>query len=117
MKLTESNYLQIALKYYDNPQCSSLTEIENDLKRIGYIQKLFNRYLNNGDLKERLILNHIIILFNVFGDIAYDMLFLKISEEYHSILVTFLVYLNRMRYDQLSKFQLDSNIVNVLRNQ
>ena len=96
MKLNEDNFLVFAMHHYDNQQCHSLQEFEEDLKRFLYLRKLLNRYKRDGDLKERLILNHVIILYNLFGDAVTDMLFLKIDKEYWSALVTFLVYLNRI---------------------
>lgn len=79
---------------YDNTQCVSIKEFEDDLMRFVYLNKLFKRYHLKGELKTRLILNHIVVLNNVFGIDVVDMLFLKVSEEYWSYLVVFLVYLN-----------------------
>ena len=77
-KLDEFNFLLYAAKHYDNPQCYDTVEFYDDLKRIKYIKRLLNRYLEEDDLKERLILNHIIILNNVFGpEPISKMLFLK----------------------------------------
>ena len=74
-----------------------------------------NRYKKDGELKERLILNHIIVLYNLFGDALTEMLFYKIEEEYWPTLVTFLVYLNRIPEDKMSDIPLDEHIVSVLR--
>ena len=93
-KLDESNFLLYAAKHYENTQCYDTIEFYDDLKRFKYIKRLFNRYAEEGDLKERLILNHIIILNNVFGPEATSkMLFLKCRglEEY---LKPFLLFLN-----------------------
>lgn len=95
-KLTEANFLLYAMHHYDNPQCHSLQEFEEDLKKILYLKKLLSRYKNNGELRERLILNHIIVLYNIFGDATTKMLFFKIEESCWDALVTFLVYLDRM---------------------
>ena len=65
--LTDDNFLIYCAKYYDNPSCQSTEEFFEDLKRIKYIKKLITRYIENGDLKERLILNHLTILYNIFG--------------------------------------------------
>jgi hypothetical protein len=81
---------------YDNPQCASLTEFDEDLKKFLYLKKLFTRYKKNDELKERLILNHLIVLFNLFSDAAVNMLFYKIDKEDWGILATFLVYIQRM---------------------
>jgi hypothetical protein len=84
-----------ASKHYDNPQCSDITEFEEDLKRFQYLRKLFGRYRQDNDLKERLILNHLIIIYNVFGPEATNMLFMKL-QEYHEYLKPFVEYLNFM---------------------
>ncbi len=81
---------------YDNPQCHSLAEFEEDIKKFLYLKKLLSRYKNNGELRERLILNHIIVLYNIFGESATRMLFHKIDTTCWDSLVTFLVYLDRM---------------------
>ena len=95
MVLTESTFLLYAAHYYDNPHCSDVAEFEEDLKRFQYLRKLFGRYRQDGDLKERLILNHLIIIYNVFGPEATHMLFMKLHE-YHEYLKPFVEYLNFM---------------------
>ena len=95
MLLRESTFLLYASKYYDNPHCSDVAEFEEDLKRFQYLRKLFGRYRQDADLKERLILNHLIIIYNIFGPEATDMLFMKL-EEYHDLLKPFVEYLNFM---------------------
>jgi hypothetical protein len=120
-KLNEDNFLVYAMHHYDNPQCHSVEEFEEDLKRFLYLKKLFSRYRNDGELRERLILNHIIVLYNIFGDATTNMLFFKIDEECWSALTTFLIYLNRMPDSivehniKTSSITLDENIINVLR--
>lgn len=92
-KLDESNFLLYAAKYYDNPSCFDTLEFYEDLNRFKYIKRLFSRYEETGELKERLILNHIIILYNLFGVPATTrMLFLKLKGYYH-LLKPFLVFL------------------------
>lgn len=86
----------IAMKYYDNPQCTTLAEFEEDLKRFGYLKKLFGRYKEQSELKERLILNHLTVLYNLFGVVTTELLFFKIEKQYWDSLITFLVYLNVM---------------------
>jgi hypothetical protein len=115
MKLCEDNFLLFAMHHYDNQQCHTVQEFEEDLKRFLYLRKLLNRYKRDGELKERLILNHIIVLYNLFGDALTDMLFFKIEEEYWPALITFLVYLNRIPEEKMSNVALDENIVKVLR--
>lgn len=119
--LNDNNYVLEAMHHYDNPS-ATIEEFEADLKRLMYIKKLIIRYVNNNDLKERLLLNHIIILYNVFGDFATELLFYKIDRKYWNVLSTFLIYLNRLP-EELPEFGLhysdikpDENIVNILRN-
>jgi len=95
MYLGESTFLLYAAKYYDNPQCGSIEEFEEDLKRFQYLRKLFSRYKQTGEIKERLVLNHLIILFNCFGVETTPMLFMKL-EEHHEYLKPFVEYLNFM---------------------
>ena len=120
-KLNESNFLLYAMHHYDNTQCYSLTEFEEDLKKILYLKKLLSRYKNNGELRERLILNHIIVLYNIFGDSATRMLFYKVEKSCWDVLVTFLVYLDRMpetipEYGIiLSEIKLDETVIATLR--
>lgn len=114
MKLSDDNFILYAMHHYDNPQCHSIEEFEEDLRKFLYLKKLFSRYKNNDELRERLILNHIIVLYNIFGDAATDMLFFKL-DEYESELATFLVYLNRLPDDKISRIPIDMNIANALR--
>lgn len=120
-KLTEDNFLLYAMHHYNNPQCHSVAEFEDDLKRFLYLKKLFTRYISGGELRERLILNHIIVLYNVFGDAATSMLYYKIEEKYWNVLTTFLLFLNRMP-DKIpntdfssSDIMLDEQVISVLR--
>lgn len=115
MQLTESNFLVFAMHHYDNLQCHSIEEFEEDLRKFLYLKKLFSRYKNSGELRERLILNHIIVLYNIFGEATTDMLFFKLDDEYESELATFLVYLNRLPEDKLGSIQIDTHIASVLR--
>lgn len=112
MKLTESTFLLYASKHYENPQCSDISEFEEDLKRFQYLRKLFGRYRQDNDLKERLILNHLIIIYNVFGIEATNMLFMRLHE-FHEYLKPFVDYLNFMpetvRYEDVELHR--SNII------
>ena len=78
---------------YDNPSCHDVAEFEEDLKRFQYLRKLFNRYKLFGDLRERLILNHLIVIYNIFGLQATNMLNIKL-EGFHEYLKPFVDYLN-----------------------
>ena len=94
--LSERNFMLYAAKNYDNPQCMDIEEFKDDLKRFNYIKKLFNKYRTTGDLKEQLIINHLIVLYNIFGaEPATRMLFFKLGD-YKDILKPFLVFLNYM---------------------
>ena len=95
--LNEKNFLLYAMKEYNNPQCTDIEEFNDDLKKIKYIKRLINRFLESGKLKEILILNHLIVFYNVFDNkAATRLLFFKIEEKYWSVLKTFLIYLSMM---------------------
>lgn len=94
--LCDDNFVIFAMKAYDKPNCI-MSEFEEDLKRIKYVKRLIRRYRITGELKERLILNHLIILANVFGvESSVKMLFYKLDREDYDILKTFLLFLNFM---------------------
>ena len=95
-ELNDDNHLLFAIKHYENPLASTMDEFEEDLKRFKYIKRLLKKYVVQGDLKHHLILNHLIICFNVFGEGTIPLLFYKIEKEYWSILKTFLLFLNRI---------------------
>lgn len=123
--LNEDNFVLYAMKHYDNPSCKGMNEFLDDLKRFKYLKRLLRKYSVNNDLKERLILNHIIVIYNLFGyDAATKMLFYKIEKKYWSQLKTFLVFLNYMPLKlivskgieiQDSEIPLDENIIEILR--
>lgn len=93
-KLDETNFLLYAAKHYDNPSCFDTLEFYEDLNRFKYLKRLFSRYDETSELKERLILNHIIVIYNLFGvEPATRMLFFKLKGYYH-YLKPFLVFLN-----------------------
>ena len=95
-ELNESNYLLSASKFYDNPQSVTREDFESDLKRIRYVKRLLKRYKNNGELKVHLILNHLIILFNVFNEATVPLLFYNLDEELWPAIKSFLIFLNRV---------------------
>jgi hypothetical protein len=125
-KLDESNFLLYAARYYDNPSCLNTAEFYEDLNRFKYIKRLFSRYKETGELKERLIMNHIIVLYNLFGVPATTrMLFLKLKG-YYPLLKPFLVFLNYCpdRIEKIgpessniliSDIKMDQKIINALR--
>lgn len=95
-ELNESNYLLFAIKFYDNPQAVTREDFEADLKRIRYIKRLLKRYKNTGELKIHLILNHLIILFNVFSDATVPLLFYNLERDLWPSIKSFLIFLNRI---------------------
>jgi len=100
--LNEKNFLLYAMKEYNNPQCTEVEEFNDDLKKIKYIKRLLNQYVSEGVLKERLLLNHIIIFYNVFPPAAATrILFFKIEERFWPILKPFLFYLKLMPEDKI----------------
>ena len=122
--LTEDNFIMYAMKAYNSPHCI-MSEFESDLKRTKYLKRLFRRYKITKLLKERLILNHIILLYNVFdAEAATRILFFRIDENDYDILKTFLIYLNYMP-DKIkgvndkdiisSDILLDMNVAEILR--
>ena len=95
--LTDKNIISYMIMSYDNSQCVDMEEFEDDMKRVKYIKRLINRYLSGGELKERLLLNHIISFYNVFGvESATRILFFKVDKSDYPVLKTFLTYLNVM---------------------
>lgn len=94
-ELNEDNFLLFAIKNYENPQAVTKEDFEKDLNHFKYIKRLLKRYKNTGVLKTHLLLNHFIILYNIFGEAATPMLFFKIDEELWSYMKTFIIFLNR----------------------
>jgi len=94
--LNSDNIMIYAMKAYDRPDCI-LSEFKEDLKRFNYLKRLFFRYRKTGEVKERLVINHIIVLYNVFGvEVCTRMFFYKMNEEDYSIIKTYLLFLNYM---------------------
>lgn len=115
-KLTDSNFTLFASNHYNNPQCVDVDEFYEDLNRFKYLKRLLGRYHTYNDLQERLILNHLIVLFNVFGiEPAKKMVFFKVDKEHLSTLKTFLVFLHYVREDELIDIPLDKLVINRLR--
>lgn len=95
-ELNDDNYLLFAIKYYENPHAVTREDFEDDLKKIKYVKRLLRRYLNSNVLKTHLILNHLTVLFNVFGDAAVPLLFFNLEEDLWASLKSFLVFLNKI---------------------
>lgn len=114
--LTDKNIEMYMMKSHENPHCMDMDEYLDDVKRIKYIKRLLNRYENTGELKERLILNHVIVLYNVFGvEAATRILFYKIDEQLWPVIKTFLVFLNYMpdRIEGISEMPILSSDISV----
>ena len=95
-ELNENNYLLFAIKFYDNPQAVTKEDFEDDLKRIKYIKRLLKRYKNTGVLKTHLILNHLIVLFNVFNDATVPLLLYNLEKDLWPAIKSFLIFLKRI---------------------
>ena len=123
--LTEDNMMLYAAKAYDKPNCI-MSEFTEDMKRLNYLKRLFRRYRKHGEMRERLILNHIVVLYNLFGpEVTSRLLFFSTNKEDYNILKTYLLFLNLMPErvrgingkDILSSdIPVDMDIAEVLRN-
>ena len=120
-ELNKNNYLIFAIKFYDNPQSLTKEDFDNYLKRFKYVKRLLNRYKNTKnieDLKVHLILNHLIVLFNVFNDAAVPLLFYNLDESHWSTIKSFLIFLNRLpEFPKtfINTIQEDQNCLSLLR--
>ena len=94
--LNEDNFLLFAIKYYENPQAVSRDAFEKDLNHFKYIKRLLKRYKNTGELKTHLLLNHFIILYNIFGEATTPMLFFKIEKDLWPVMKAFIIFLNKL---------------------
>ena len=95
-ELTSENFLLFAIKHYENPQAVTKEDFEKDLNHFKYIKRLLKRYRNTGELKAHLLLNHFIILYNIFGEGTTAMLFYKIEKEMWEVMKTFVVFLDKL---------------------
>ena len=95
-ELTQDNWVIFAIKHYNNPQSVTYEDFEEDIKKFKYIKRLLRRHENTGELRKHLILNHIILLYNVFGDAATPLLFCKLEKNYWPVLKAFLLFLDRL---------------------
>jgi len=122
--LTTDNILLYAAKAYDRPDCI-MSEFKEDMKRFNYLKRLFQRYRKVGELRERLVINHLVVIYNVFGiEVATRLLFYKLSKDDYSALKTYLLFLNYMptivhgikgQDIQSSEIAVDMKIAEVLR--
>lgn len=119
--LTDANFTMYAIKHYDNPNCSGEDEFMADIARIASIKRLIMKYKRDGELKERLILNHLIVLYNLFGEAATKMIVFKLPEDMYPIIKTFMLFLDRVPENSVRGLEklydagVDLNISNALR--
>ena len=114
--LDDDNILLYAAKHYYKPNVIDAEEFYEDLKRFMYLKRLLNRYCNTGDLSERLILNHLIVIFNVFDIIpTLKMLEYHMNGKYWSALKPFLIFLRHIRNDQYTEIEMDKTVIERLR--
>jgi hypothetical protein len=115
-KLTARNFELFAANNYNNPEATDIGEFKEDVSRFKYLKRLLKRYEQSGDLQERLILNHLVVIYNVFGiEAANKMIWFKINEEHYSYIKPFLILLHYLKEDEKVDIPLDKNIVERLR--
>ena len=118
-ELTEDNYVLFAIKYYDNPSAVTKEDFLDDLRRFKYIKRLINKYLKNGEVKLHLLLNHIIIVYNVFNEAATPLLFFKMDKEYWSIIKSIMIFLERypaIESETLKQIPINEQIIKELKS-
>jgi hypothetical protein len=115
-EVNEDNFILFAARHYYNPTCIDVEEFYEDINRFKYVKRLLNRYLETGKLSERLILNHLIVIFNSF-DIqpALCMLEFKLDREHWPIIKPFLIFLRHIRNDQYVEIEMDKTVIEALR--
>ena len=109
-ELNNDNAILFAMKHYNNPQCHTRDDFDEDMRRFKYLKRLFRRYIKNNELRTHLILNHLIILYNVFGESATPLLYLYMEREYWSLMKTFLLYLNKYPVGMLPSLETDQDL-------
>lgn len=118
-ELNDNNYMMFAIKHYDNPQAVTQEDFLEDLKKFKYIKRLLKQYKNTGELKTHLLINHFIILYNIFGEATTPLLFFKIDKELWSAVKTVMVFLQRFpEYPKsiLHDIEIDNVCLNYLQN-
>jgi hypothetical protein len=115
-ELTEDNLFLYAAKHYNNPTFSDIEDFYEDLNRFKYLKRLVNRYLEGGELPDRLIMNHLIVVFNVFTiDATLNILQLKLEEKHWPVVKPFLLFLNYIKNDDLIGVEMDKLVIERLR--
>jgi len=116
-KLTAKNFQAYALENYDDPQCEDIEEFHEDLRRFRYFKRLLHRYHEDGEMRERLMLNHLTCIFNVFGfEASMRMLRFKVKEDrYWPSIRTMLIYLGYIKEDWMTEVGIDNKLVDRLR--
>ena len=114
--ITSDNVMMFAIKHYDNPQCEGEKEFHDDMKRFKYVKRLLRKYKDYDILNERLLLNHIIVLNNLFGpEACVTLLLFKIQREHWETLKSFLLFLNMIREDELPDIIANQEVLTILR--
>ena len=115
-ELTEDNLFLYAAKHYNNPTFSDIEDFYEDLNRFKYLKRLVNRYLEGGELPDRLIMNHLIVVFNVFTiDATLNILQLKLEEKHWPVVKPFLLFLNYIKNDDMIGVEMDKLVIERLR--
>ena len=109
-EMNESNYILCAIKHYENPSSMTREDFDEDMKRFKYLKRLLKRYVRGGSLRTHLIINHLIILYNVFGEAATPLLFFKMEREYWSLIKTLLLYLNKYPIGMMPSLEVDPDL-------
>ena len=117
-ELNEDNYVLFAIKHYDNPQAATKEDFFEDMRRFKYIKRLLKKYHNGTEVKLNLLLNHIVIIYNVFGDAAPLLLFYKMERDYWSDIKAIMMFLNKypeMESESLQKIAVNDCILEELK--
>lgn len=115
-EVNEDNFVLFAARHYYNPRCIDVEEFYEDINRFKYVKRLLNRYLETGKLSERLILNHLIVIFNAFDiDPALHMLEFKLDDKHWPVVKPFLIFLRHIRNDQYVEVEMDKTVIEALR--
>jgi len=113
-ELNEDNYLFFAIKNYNNPSCATKEDFFTDMNRFKYLKRLFKKYVKSGELKTHLILNHIIVLYNIFDDAATPLLLYKLDRELWEPLKTFLIFIDRWPPTLMPELSVDKECKKIL---